>query len=210
MCVSLFNLVTSTLRKPINSNAWCDSAVYCVVTWHKVMVWLCGILRCNLAQSARPVFFHLLYNWCLFYVYSDLFLFLHEQIVMWNTAQRAPHWLMPTFSAPIFSLQSAPWSPNRLVIAMGKLKRVVWYFEERDVVLWRGWCGTLKSMVWYFEERGVVLWRGWYGYLKSVVWYFEESGVVRWYILVNFTATRFESTINSAVRNRCQLFLRCT
>ena len=39
------------------------------------------------------------------------------------------------------------------------LKMVMWYFEEGDVVLWRGWCGTLK-MVWYFEEGCVVLWRG--------------------------------------------------
>ena len=30
----------------------------------------------------------------------------------------------------------------------GSLKRVVWYFEEGGVVLWRGWCGTLKRAVW--------------------------------------------------------------
>ena len=37
------------------------------------------------------------------------------------------------------------------------LKRVVWYFEEGDVVLLRGWCGTLKRVMWYFEEGGVLL-----------------------------------------------------
>ena len=29
----------------------------------------------------------------------------------------------------------------------GTLKRVVWYFEERDVLLLRGWCGTLKDLL---------------------------------------------------------------
>ena len=43
-------------------------------------------------------------------------------------------------------------------------KRVVWYFEEGGVVLWRGWSGTLKRVVRYFEEGGVVLWRGLYIY----------------------------------------------
>ena len=60
----------------------------------------------------------------------------------------------------------ADWSEQ----VCGTLKRVVWYFEEGDVVLCRGWCGTLKrvcgtlkGVVWYFEEG---------------VWYFEEGGVV--------------------------------
>ena len=67
------------------------------------------------------------------------------------------------------------------------LKRVMWYFEEGDVVLWRGWCGTLKRVVWYFEEGDVVLWRGWCGTLKRVMWYFEEGNVVlwRWYTTLN-------------------------
>ena len=69
----------------------------------------------------------------------------------------------------------------------GTLKRVVWYFEKGCMVLWRGWCGTLKRVVWYFEEGawyfeegGMVLWRGWCGTLKRVVWYFEECGMVLW------------------------------
>ena len=41
------------------------------------------------------------------------------------------------------------------------LKRVLCYFEEGGVVLWRGWCGTLKRAVWYFEVGSVLLWRGW-------------------------------------------------
>ena len=60
----------------------------------------------------------------------------------------------------------------------------MWYFEEGDVVLCSGWCGTLKMVVWYFdmvvwyfEEGGVVLCRGWCGTLKRVMWYFE-GGVV--------------------------------
>ena len=60
------------------------------------------------------------------------------------------------------------------------MKRMVWYFEEGGMVLWRGWCGTLKRMVWYFEEGDVVIWRGWCGTLKRVMWYFEEGGVVIW------------------------------
>ena len=53
----------------------------------------------------------------------------------------------------------------------GTLKRVMWYFEEGDVILWRGWCGTLKMVRWYFEEGDVVLWRGWCGTLKRVIVY---------------------------------------
>ena len=60
------------------------------------------------------------------------------------------------------------------------LKMVVWYFEEGDVVLWRGWSSTLKRVVWYFEEGGVVFWRRWCGILKRVMWYFEDGGVVLW------------------------------
>ena len=41
--------------------------------------------------------------------------------------------------------------------AYSTLNRVVWYFEEGGVVLYRGWCGTLKRVMWYFEEGGVVL-----------------------------------------------------
>ena len=57
----------------------------------------------------------------------------------------------------------------------GYLKRVVWYFEEGCVVLWRGWCCTLKRVwylkrvVWYFEEGDVVLWRWW--------WHFDVDRV---------------------------------
>ena len=35
--------------------------------------------------------------------------------------------------------------------------RVMWYFEEGDVVLRRGLCDTLNSVVWYFEEGDVLL-----------------------------------------------------
>ena len=59
----------------------------------------------------------------------------------------------------------------------GVKSKVVWYFEEGGVLLWRGWCGTLKRVVWYFEDGCVVLWRVWRGSLKMVVWYFEEGGV---------------------------------
>ena len=77
----------------------------------------------------------------------------------------------------------------------GTLKRVVWYFEESCVLLWRGLCGTLKRVVWYWfhvlSEHNessrfllfyisVVLWRGLYGTLKKVVCYFEEGCVVPW------------------------------
>ena len=48
-------------------------------------------------------------------------------------------------------------------------KRVVWYFEEGGVVLWRGCYGTLKRVMWYFEEGGMVFWRGWCGTLKRVL-----------------------------------------
>ena len=49
------------------------------------------------------------------------------------------------------------------------MKRVIWYFEEGDVLLSRGWCGTLKRVVWYFEEGC--------GTLKRVL-HFEEGDVV--------------------------------
>ena len=42
---------------------------------------------------------------------------------------------------------------------------------------------TLKRMVLYFEEGGMVLWRGWYGTLKRVVWYFEWGCTVLWRVL---------------------------
>ena len=58
------------------------------------------------------------------------------------------------------------------------LKRVVCYFEEGGVVLWRGWCVTLKRVVWYFKEGGVSHWRGWCGTLRRVVCHIEEGGVV--------------------------------
>ena len=69
----------------------------------------------------------------------------------------------------------------------GTLKRLMWYFEEGIILLWRGWCGTLKRVLWYFEEvmwyfkeGDVVLWRGWCGTSKRVMWYLEEGGVVLW------------------------------
>ena len=68
--------------------------------------------------------------------------------------------------------------PLQYMVWCGTLKRVMWYFEEGDVLLWRGWCGTLKRAVWYFEESGVVLW--------GVLWYFQEGGVVLWRVLWYF------------------------
>ena len=70
--------------------------------------------------------------------------------------------------------------------------RYMQFFEEGDVILWRGWCGTLKRAMWYFEEGDVVFWRGYFhesvvvlwrglcGTLKRALWYFEEGGVVLW------------------------------
>ena len=60
----------------------------------------------------------------------------------------------------------------------GTLKRVVWYVEEGDVILWRGWCVTLKRVVYYFEEGDVVLWNGWFITLKRVGCYFETGGLL--------------------------------
>ena len=62
----------------------------------------------------------------------------------------------------------------------GTLKRVMWYFEEGGVVLWRRWCGTLKRAVlwWCGCFRRVVRYIEEGGTLKRVVWYFEEGGVV--------------------------------
>ena len=37
---------------------------------------------------------------------------------------------------------------------------MVWYFEEGDVVLRRGWCYTLKRVVWNFEDGDVVFEEG--------------------------------------------------
>ena len=39
----------------------------------------------------------------------------------------------------------------------GTLKRVMWYFEEGEVVLRKWSCGTLKRVIWYFEEGDVEL-----------------------------------------------------
>ena len=39
--------------------------------------------------------------------------------------------------------------------------------------------GTLKRVVCYFEEEGMALWREMYGTLKSVVCYFEEECIVK-------------------------------
>ena len=87
-----------------------------------------------------------------------------------------------------------PWDYINIDIYRFTFKRVVWYFEEGGVVLWRCWCGTLKRwcgtlkwVVWYFEG-GVLLSRRWCGtmkrllwyFLKRVVWYFEDDGVVLW------------------------------
>ena len=75
----------------------------------------------------------------------------------------------------------------------GTLKRMVWYFEEDDVVLWRGWCGTLKRVLWYFEEGGVVLWRGRCGTLNREAWtcYHFERIIVLLYLIILWTVGRF-------------------
>ena len=57
--------------------------------------------------------------------------------------------------------------------AYGILKRVVWYFEEGRVVLWRGWYGTLKRVLWYFEKGRVVLWRGRLYYFKGWFYFYD-------------------------------------
>ena len=91
------------------------------------------------------------------------------------------------------------------------LQRVVWYFAEGGVVLWRGLCGTLKRVAWYFDEGGVVLWRGlcgtstwWCGTLKRVVCYFEDGCVVLWrgWILFRHFRKQIESSDRLTVRGR--------
>ena len=37
------------------------------------------------------------------------------------------------------------------------LKKYQWCFEDGDVLLRRGWCGTINKDLWYFEECDVVL-----------------------------------------------------
>ena len=73
----------------------------------------------------------------------------------------------------------------------------MWYFEESDVVLWRGWCGTWKRVMWHFEEGGVVLWRGWCGTLKRVVWYLEKGDVALVEFLIIFLLSWFRFDIIS-------------
>ena len=59
----------------------------------------------------------------------------------------------------------------------GTLKRVVWYFEEGRLVLWRGSAGTLKRVMQYFEYARVVLWRVSCGTLSL-----SMSAVMYWYV----------------------------
>ena len=48
------------------------------------------------------------------------------------------------------------------------MKRVMWYFEEGDVVLWRRLCDTLNRVMGFFEDGCVVLWRAWCVTLKRL------------------------------------------
>ena len=98
-----------------------------------------------------------------------------------------------TGSQYLFALES--WWMKACIVAnsarasgLYNFNRVVWYFEEGGVVLWRGRCGTLKRAVWYFEEDGLVLWRGWRGTLKRVD---ESMFLVLFYMIfqgMNFSA----------------------
>ena len=53
--------------------------------------------------------------------------------------------------------------PNRYFMSLNSNNELCVYDTDR--------CGTLKRIVWYFEDGCVVLWRGWSGTLKRVVWW---------------------------------------
>ena len=55
------------------------------------------------------------------------------------------------------------------------LKFFLYISLSRGVVHWRGLCCTLKRIVWYFEEGGMVLWRGVVLYLLFIFDFPDES-----------------------------------
>ena len=65
-----------------------------------------------------------------------------------------------------FACYDRDWVEGGFILLLELMNTALRYFEE-------GVLCTLKRVVWYVENGDVVLWRGWYGILKRVVWYFE-------------------------------------
>ena len=81
--------------------------------------------------------------------------------------------LLPWLTLLVVKLKFVRWKEKVMTSSMKQL--------QKGII--RGLCGTLKRVVWYFEEGHVVIWRWSCGNLKRVAWsnWNSSDGTKRWW-----------------------------